>query len=163
MGHRDEHGLGQCKHMMLPSGSSKCAVTHTLKRPVGSFLWSWFAATLARVPSPTHDVSWAPLAALWHNCKLSGMLTVWNPMQGLGVFCRASLCPKQLCFSRRIHSCQATWATETGLSRLERIHLGITLGSPTVMLYSSITAVEQPTANFPTGLVSKCYTSCPHW
>lgn len=67
--------------------------------------------------------------------------------------------PKATLVFFRINSWQQTLATEKGLSHLERTHLGIALGSPTVMLYSSSRAVP----NFHTGLVSKCYTSCAHW
>lgn len=157
VGHRA--GLGQCKHLMWPSGSSKCSVTHTLKRPEGNLLWNWFAAALAPGTKTTHVVSGPPLAALFNSCKLPGMPRVWNPVQGLAVFCKASLCPKQIWVFFRINSSQQTLATEKGLSHLERTHLGIALGSPTVMLYSSNRAVP----NFHTGLVSKCYTSCAHW
>lgn len=87
-----------------------------------------------------------------------------KPKAGFSSFLKIQFVPKSnsgiFC---RIHSCQQTLATEKGLSHLERTHFGITLGSPAVMLYSSSRAVAQPTANFHTGLVSKCYASCPHW
>lgn len=96
IGHRAEHGLGQCSHMMLPSGSSKCTVTHPLERPAGSVLWNWFAGAPAPGTKTTHVVPWPPLVALLDNCKLSGMLTAWNPKQGLAAFCKSGLRPKQL-------------------------------------------------------------------
>lgn len=101
---------------------------------------------------------------LWLYCfTTANYQAVWNPMQGLGVFLQSQFVPKATLVFCRIHSRQQTLATETGLSHLGRTPLGITLGSPTMMLHSSTRAVAQPTANVHTGLVSKCYTSCPHW
>ena len=37
IGHQAEHYLDQCSHLMLPPESSGCTVTHTMKRPAGSF------------------------------------------------------------------------------------------------------------------------------
>lgn len=118
IGQRAEYGLGWCNHMMVPSGSSKCTGTHTLERPAGSVLWNWSTAVLAPGTKATHVVSWPTLAALFYNCKLSGMLTARHSEQGLSDFCKSSLCPKQLWFFCRIHSCQQTWTTEKVLSHL---------------------------------------------
>lgn len=59
-----------------------------------------------------------------------------------GSFLQIQFVPKEtLVVFCRIHLCQQTLAAEKGLSHLERAHFGVTLGSPTVMLYSLSRAV----------------------